>query len=138
MRFAYVLLLAVLDQFIVTRGFTVTRAEPVAPQADVVPADDKKPANEQPDRVIFFTTERCPPCEKCKRETLPALRQQGLTVGHELTNNIQVIYAPTNPGWIAAYKIDAFPTWVRIQKNCITGRRGGYMTADQVQSWRNE
>lgn len=143
MRFALVLLATVLGQFTVTRGFVVTRAEPVAPQADVVPAKDETPPDDnapvkQPDRIIFFTTTGCPPCEQCKRDTLPALQRQGLTIGHEITNNVQVIHAATNPEWIKAFKIEGYPTWVRIQNNLITGRQSGYMTADQIQAWRRK
>lgn len=121
MRLAFVLAVAIVGQFHVSRGFVVTRGEATA---------------KQPDRILFFTMANCPPCERCKRETLPELTRRGLRVGHEITNDIQTLHASTNPAWVAAYKVEAFPTWIKIKDGLIVGSKTGYMTADEVANWR--
>lgn len=111
----------ILSQFTVSRGFVVTRGEA-----------GQKP---KPNRVYFFTMNNCPPCSQCKTITLPELKRRGWKIGHDNGNDIQTIQAETNPEWVTAYKVEAFPTWVRIEKDCITGSKVGYLSADQMEAW---
>jgi len=88
-----------------------------------------------PDRVYLFTSKNCGSCRRVAAETLPALRRRGVRIGEENGNDIQPVDCEKNPDWVRRFGIESIPAWVKIRGNVITGRRTGFLTADEYLEW---
>lgn len=68
-------------------------------------------------QVLLFTSDRCDPCRRDKTSVLEPLKNAGLTVGVENSNDVVLVDADALPEHLQAWKVTGLPTYILIEDN---------------------